>query len=601
MKNIISIGVLFCLALGCEFPMKEENFVEISAVPKSNVQIDLINFPDTLNVMEDITISYDLNVSGGPAIAIFIVIGNNAEYIGYSRQGTFKLSPINALIATKGFLPFEFLVFSTSSTGSMADISQRELLIYSMSRILYYDYTPPLPVNFTKVEEKEGSIFLTWDKYPLPNLRSLKLSRTTINDASSMAVTETFYLSKNATSFQDQSFIGGEVEYQIISENSLGNKSNGLKVRLLADGPKIVEFKEMNMGQLEVKWKKSRFYSNSIGYRLTKEGSTATLFTTANPFDTTAVLSNIQFGNAVKLKLETFSKLSPLNVTTTNSVFRGKRILTPRLINYDKSSDTYYYLNSGYVIRDKSGVRDSSLINLNSDNIHSSSLSSDGSKLCYVSGTTTYIVSTVNLSLVGTYVLPGEFYSAVPFSSYLITATPHFSSSSFINLYDPASGTTLQQSGFSSSTLITSLYPTSNQDYLLGEGSNFCVFKLNNDGSVQSSECVNGHLGIVSRDNNFVTVLDQNIVRRKYTFPNLEFVPGSEETLQFYSNTPFDRTMGLMAKPSFNKLDLIDIETLTLVKSIPTAGTLSPENIKLIGGVIFVNSGAWTYMTKVEL
>ena len=146
----ITYVVLICVTmLSCQFPLKEENNVILPSKPKNNIKIDLLNFPDTLNLIENTTVSYSLNVGGSTPIAVFIAIGKEAQYFGYAPNGAFVLFNTNDQIQTKGYLPFEFAVFSTSGTGSLADRSQRELLLFSVKRILYFDYSSTKAINFT--------------------------------------------------------------------------------------------------------------------------------------------------------------------------------------------------------------------------------------------------------------------------------------------------------------------------------------------------------------------------------------------------------------------------------------------------------------------
>ena len=604
MRNIILFALMLLFGFSCEFPLEDENFVQISPIPKSDVEINLENFPDTLKVMGNINISYSLKLTGSPAIAIFIAIGDQVQYLGYSRNGTFTLPNIYGplLGIGKGYVPFEFAVFSTSSTGSMADRAQRELLLFSMSRTLYYDHTPVSTVNFTKAEEKDGSIFLSWPEYPHSNLRSLKLKRSIINYGlnNNNPTIDFITLPNNSTSYQDQSFIAGEIEYQIIAENNLGDLSNGSIARFVSTPSAIVEFKTIGVNQLELKWNKARFYGNSVGYRITREGY-GTLFTTANPLDTTTILNNIPFGTAVKLNFQTLSTSPPLNAITTKSVWIGRRIPTPRQIFYDQPSNNFYYLNLPYLVKeDNTGKRDSTQFDFNENGL--SLISIDGSSIYVPSDRTINQISKNDLTLLNNYTIPDEFFSTVPFKTNFITAIPLFSSYSLIRVYDQATGVIVQQYGFSSSKLISRLYLTKNPEYLIGEGSEVCLFKLNSDGTILSEKCVNGDFAIMSKDGNFIYVFNQNtFTRSKYTFPDFELVPGSDKTLQFYYNTPFDKTMGIVVNATFNKLDLIDIETLNLTKSIPIDGTyLNPENIRLSGGVVFINNGEWTYTLKVQ-
>src|ERR1044072_3207674 len=137
MKATLFVLSVLLIFQGCEFPLEDENFVEISDAPRNDITIDLKDLPDTVEGFSNMTISYSLDIESYPAIAVFVVVGDQAEYIGYNYNGTFTVSSNNNQIATKGYLPFELVVLTTSRTNSLADRSQRELVLFSEKRVLY--------------------------------------------------------------------------------------------------------------------------------------------------------------------------------------------------------------------------------------------------------------------------------------------------------------------------------------------------------------------------------------------------------------------------------------------------------------------------------
>ena len=137
MKGSLFVISLLLVFQSCEFPLEDENYVEISDVPHNKITIALQDLPDTFEVFTNMVISYSLDVEGYPAIAIFAVVGDQAQYLGYDYNGMFTLSNETNQITTKGYLPFEFVVLSTSRTGSLADRSQRELVLFSRSSSVF--------------------------------------------------------------------------------------------------------------------------------------------------------------------------------------------------------------------------------------------------------------------------------------------------------------------------------------------------------------------------------------------------------------------------------------------------------------------------------
>ncbi|GIL23097.1 MAG: hypothetical protein BroJett042_16100 [Bacteroidota bacterium] len=593
MKNLIILFLI--LLLGCEFPLEEENIVEISPESVRNIKINLLSIPDTLEVIEDIRVSYELPNVGSAPIALFILINNNPTYLGYFHSGEFVISKnlmLNTSFGVKGYVPFEFIVLTTSGTNSLADRSQRELVDFTVKRTLYFDYSPTASVNFTKIENKNGNITLYWDKYPHRNLHALKLVKTSYINGSTTPRTETVQLQKNAISYQDQTFLGSEIEFTLISENNLLEQASGLKTRLVTKIPKIIEFKTTEQSQLLVKWDKVSLYNNSLGYKLNSIG---TIFTTSDPFDTVTTLTNFPIGSDIELDLRTLSRDAEYDVNSKTKVWLGEKIIAPKAVISDHNNN-FFFLNSPYLIRSKNGVRDSAYFNfLDSGPSH---LSQETDNILLSTGMEILEISKSDLQLQNTYPIATEnVFSFVSKGSKIIAATQFGSSFSKIQVFDKISGAIVQNETFSSSKLISRLQTCSNPEYLIGEGNEVCVFSLNSDGLIASYNCVPGSIAVLSRDGNYLYVFD-GYNRLKYTFPSLELVNTPVLSLPYpSSNYSIDRNNFVMGISKGSFYDIIDIETLNRVKQIPITDN---SGIRLVNGTLFVESGTVSYTLELN-
>jgi hypothetical protein len=591
MKGSLFVISLLLVFQGCEFPLEDENYVEISDVPKNKITIALEDLPDTVEVFTNIDISYSLDVESYPAIAVFAVVGDQAEYLGYNYNGTFTLSSATDQITTKGYLPFELVVLSTARTGSLADRSQRELVLFSEKRVLYYDYSPVKSVNFTKVEEKDGSLFLHWNKYPQRNLIGFWLQKTLPKNGE--LKTEYIELDKNATSYHDDAYIGTEVEYVLKTTNSRFIEAWGDKVSMNAPPPKILSFDPAGPNQVKLKWKRPHFYNNGAGYQLTQN------LLWGNPFysnsdrsDTTYILNNLPFGDELKLFLTAKSNKSSNNTIEETTVWLGKKGSAFKTVEYNKNDGSFLFLTSSHLIKEKNGVRDSVQFDLIDGPTY---LSPDGQSI-YIStipGITK--VSTATLAPQQSYGVVESYSSFLPHGNNIITIHNLPSEPPVIKVYDKTSGATLQTfaltdipGGTTSNKSATRLSGTPLNNYVLTDGAgDIGLLKLASDGTVESAKFAPGRAAIVSADGDHIYVFDN--IRTTYTFPEFEKVEGSETVLEINSSEYiYDTGKRLLAiHNDWDRIVIADVDTLVPLKTINITRRYGSYALK--NGVLFVS------------
>jgi len=592
MKASLFVLTLLLVFQGCEFPLEDENIVEISNVPKNNITIALQDLPDTVDVFTNIDISYSLDVENYPAIAIFVVVGDQAEYIGYDYTGIFTLSGMTNQITTKGYLPFEFVVVSTSRTGSLADRSQRELILFSQTRVLYFDYTPVKSVNFTKVEEKDGSLTLHWDKYPHRNLIGFWLQKTLPKNGE--VKNEYIELDKNATSYHDDAYIGTEVEYVLKTINSRFMEAWGEKLNMNLQPSKILSFDAAGSNQVKLKWKRPHFYNNATGYQITQNLSWGTpIYSNANQSDTTYILNDVPFGSELKLFLTAKSNKLSNNTITESTVWLGKKRPMFKTVEYNKNDGSLFFLTSTHLIREKNGVRDS----VHCDFIEGGStyMSPDGQSI-YIStipGITK--VSTATLAQQESYGVVESYSSFLPHGSHIITVHNLPFDPPVIKVYDKISGNTLQTfpltdipGSTTSNKSVSRISETPLNNYILADGlGHVALIRLANDGSVESAKYVTGRAAVMSAAGNHIYVFDD--YRTTYTFPEFEKVEGSDIPCELHpSGYIYDTGKRLIAMHNnWDTIILADMETLEPLTTIRIASQSGSYALK--NGVLFVS------------
>jgi hypothetical protein len=604
MKRSLTAILLLIVIFGCDFPMEEVNHVEISDIPKNQITIALADLPDTVEIIPNMTIFYDLQVEGYPAIAVFIVVGEYVEYLGYNYSGGFTFrNVVNQLPSIKGYLPFEFIVFTTTRTGSMADRSQRELMIFSEKRILHYDQTPVKSVNFTKVEERDGSLFLHWNTYPEENLFSLSLQKTLFKNGD--LKNEYIELDKNATSYQDNDYIGTEVEYVLIT-NTPYSYATGEPVRMNKAPSKIISFEPTGPNQVKLKWTRPTFYSNSVGYSINQNDPFGSpLFSNSNESDTTFTLSNLIFGDELDIFLTAKSRKVSNNTITKAKVWAGVKKPSFKTVAYDRH-DGYLFLSPSHLIKDKDGVRDS--IQLDFDETKPICISSDGNSIFVPGASGISEISTSDLASVHSYPVTGSFISLLPVANTIITIHHPSGSYPLIKVYDKTSGILVQTfnltdtPGGQSDKYLTHLTSTHDPNFILGgnDGSgHIAVFKLASNGTIESAKFVPGGSAIMTPDGSHVYVFDGQR-RSTYTFPQLIYVDGSDVPAPGYAaDFIYDTDKRLIGIYQWDRITIIDMDTLTPLKTIKVTYQAEKKDFFLKNGVLLVDHPYGAYSVEV--
>ena len=463
----------------------------------------------------------------------------------------------------------QFVAFATSSTGSLADHSGREVVLTSIKKMLYFNLTPTKQINFQKAEDRDGSIYLSWEKYPFPNLHSMKLARVSyFPNPSTPTVLEMMEMGSKFTSFQDNGFIAPKVVYYLIAENNLGSVVVGNSIEFNGTGSKLTGFKTVGVNQLQITWQRVHFYNNSLGYKILGQ-----LFPSAK--DTVAIFQNIPFGNTTVIGITTKARRA-FDVTSQSTVYLGKKIPTSLAIIPDPANNRFYYIRPGYLVREQSGVRDSLAISINTFGPHY--LSPLTQSLYLPTGNMITEISTTTLTIKNTYPIHTQnIISFVPYGNNFITSVPFGSSFTIIRVVDKSSGSLLQTyGGPSGSQYIDSFISSNDPNYIIGQGSRVAVYKLDpSTGTIESSmDLPTGGSAVFSKDGNFLYTYDFTSYKRfKYTYPALGLM--ADATIDFtpYLQATVDRHFGVIGRVNGSYYEIRDFEDLTLLRKVLLNGS----------------------------
>ncbi len=590
MNRVLLYIILGCLAICCQFPMKKESFVEISKTAKTDVKINLGSLPDTIVAIQDVTIHYNLTVTGTPAGSIYMRIGTEVHYIGQAFKGAFTISKLSGPTDRAGYLPFEFFVLATTGTGSLADNGQREVVVYSVKKTLYYDHTPAVPMVIESVKVANGSLLVSWQKYPFLNLGTLTLRKTIQRETDQVHADEV--IDANATSFVDHYILAGKVTYQLISTNNVGytKTSNQVNYDLNYSG-KILDFSSTNTGKLVVRWRKVPLVKNLFAYKIV-DSDGYPIFSTTNPLDTVATL-NFPFGTEKAVKLEMLSNGggSPYDLVNAGRIWLGKKIPTFKSVVYDAVQDRFFYLNPPYLIKDTSGKRDS--IAFDYDITRSAPLSADGNAIYLAKGDNIYEFSTANLSLVKTYTLSNVFFGSFISSGNKLIGMGYFR----LVVFDKVSSTIVQE-------YIGDYGPpdlTSDPHYIMSENtSSVWLHTLNQNGLIVSSKSASGRIGASGANGQILYVFNNTsifnpTIRRTYTFPNFDYVTGSDVQVSILP-VNVDKAMKIILSANAFNASVIDMESLRILADFP----IQSYSTMLAGGVVFSLTPTVAYALKIR-
>lgn len=602
-------ALLLILLIGCEeFPLEGEHYVELSEEPTTEVFLNLLDMPDTLVMVKDTQILYDIDVSNSAAFAIYLVFNDKPYFLGNTSKGTFTIP--NNFFAS-GYVKFEFAVITTTSTGSIADYYKRELLLWKIQKMLRFDNSPTVKLEFTKAEERNGSIYLEWPRYPHENLSIYRIMRTWIPDTNMPPLISYFNLGINDTHITDTLFVGGEIRYKIITRNNYNSQMESSEVSFSGSVATINNFKTISKDTIELTWNKPHFIANAIGYKISVVGNSYEFFTQST-LDTVARITGVEFGYTAQVVLTTLSHDPYNNLSKSTNVYLGEKISGIKKIIDDPTRERTFILNSPHLVKIENNQKDTVLVSFSNDG--PTFLSEDGTTLYLSSINSFYEVDAGSLVVLETYPhsINKTMYDLVSAGDKLYICYEYVGGTSGIFVYDKNTKTVIQDLGADSLKLMRRLRVSPNQQYLVESGKGFYLNRINNDGSLSEMRGFTLLKGQINEYESYAIVkndLEVQCTYRAYyntlhrfnlSLPDFVPIPNSSLDIKqsfevvkidfnsqqfgYYSST----TNGL-------QFDVRDMETGTLKESFRVRST-NANDIRLYGRYVYLNN----YLNKFD-
>lgn len=118
---------------------------------------------------------------------------------------------------TEGHHVLTIAATTSAGSGSLADILNSEGFLFTYEWDLVVDRSPPAgAVQITNIFNDNGVLRIEWEKYNNPNFKYYHLIKTVFNNTGSSYNMELPVVSdRNQNYFQDDSYLGGKVQYEI--------------------------------------------------------------------------------------------------------------------------------------------------------------------------------------------------------------------------------------------------------------------------------------------------------------------------------------------------------------------------------------------------
>ncbi|HMG88499.1 MAG TPA: hypothetical protein VK589_00515 [Chryseolinea sp.] len=346
MLCLISVVMTCCIFE----PDGDDNFKVVN--PNSAVaplQIDLAIADDTVDVSGPTYFGYDIKgfePSRG-YILLFITEGASSAPVMTEFNGELQYTPD----IDSGYVKATIRVMTRSGTQSLADRLGLEQIVFERSWTLKVFTRLPKEARAI-VRPEQGSLKVSWDKYNKQNFKAYKVIRI---HGSSYSVEKTI-TDPDSTFYFDRAFVGGEVQYSIVTEVIYGGFSSGPFTTFDdQETPELVKYEPAGNGKLKLSWSSSRYPLNVRGYDILESnspnGSGDLIYSTNDPNDT-SFLYLPRFGQVGYINIYTYSKVNEYSnsVHSKNVEYvHGEKIEPYESIYFDPAGNKYFVKTKNYL------------------------------------------------------------------------------------------------------------------------------------------------------------------------------------------------------------------------------------------------------------
>lgn len=422
-KSIHFIFISIILFVSCQFEPKNEYIVDVTKEPYGPISIDLMQ-TDTIILIAKTSLTYKIETENGQKIyESRIMIDDHFEQSLLTVEGKFTLNPDDY---ENGFHQLQIEVYTSSGTGSLADIGEAEALFYSRSWVLIVDRTKPVALKITNISDTLGMLKLEWEKNKSFNFQSYEVRRILHLDNYEYESIVNVIHNVDSNYTMDKSYIGGKATYWV---NNVTPDENvqGYQRIYINDFPKFKIIEKINGDSIIFKWNKCKYDSNFSNYYSQYESTigshTGLLKNTIIINDTTASIK-LPFGESYYFDLITDSKntrYSYENPVHRISVYTGDTIPKHKYMAHSNIPGIIYLIDFSKIYRyslSEKRVLNSTNTEFN-DYCYSFGVSPNGDYVAYSIGNEIYIVDPVSLSKLKTIDLKKYFNGATPFRLFI--------------------------------------------------------------------------------------------------------------------------------------------------------------------------------------
>lgn len=303
MKQLVRLffALLPCLLLSCDYAPSGSHYEDINPNPEVVGGITLDPEQDTIQMRGTVFLNFNIKLPGRTVYGYRLMLNDKLLEEGslLREQPLFQSKNYQ-----NGYHKLQLSVLASSGTGSLGDKAGVEAVEVYKTWVLHIDNTPPKALAVTRVQPKEGSLKITWQKYTGTGFKEYVILR---NFGPYLGGATTTITDQNKTSWTDPYYVGGEVSYTVILYiNGMESGVHGPATAYHYPLPQILSSSYNAAHQLVVRISSTPFYNNFEKYELTVNGTEKT-FSTGRK-DTLFTLPTPHFGGDFVAMLHTHAK-----------------------------------------------------------------------------------------------------------------------------------------------------------------------------------------------------------------------------------------------------------------------------------------------------
>lgn len=306
--TITIFSLLACwVFFSCEYEPTGENFRELTKPDTTKqIQIKLSPFETQYVITFPVHVTYDLNTFGLGIYNVEFFVGDKSVYKGSEATGLFGFDPAPYGICKK---TMTMKVTTKANTGSIADLTGAEALVFQKQWNLLLDGGKPERLEITRIYNNEGVLKIEWEPYKRYNFQKFILYKNIGSAEAEYAkhiVAE--ITDQNQNSFNDLSYTGGTGIYWI--EVQASNQSEFSSKKAFVIAPLKLDTLWVRGDSAKFVWRKNPFYKAVNEIKLTSASyynyPPIEIHSTQNQNDTSIVAKHLRFGKSLQYTLSTY-------------------------------------------------------------------------------------------------------------------------------------------------------------------------------------------------------------------------------------------------------------------------------------------------------